>query len=156
MKEKEIRNLIKIVEETGINEIEVTKWWGKKVKIVKAGGTRQIVHSDNSYNPPVATPSAIEKPSEQAAVQDEAQSKYYVAKSPMVGTFYRAPAPGEAPFVSVGDTVKQGQTLCIIEAMKVMNEIESEITGTVVEILIENAEAVEFNKPLFHIDEGKV
>ena len=73
----------------------------------------------------------------------------------MVGTFYRAPAPDEAPFVSVGDKVRAGQTLCIIEAMKVMNEIEAEVNGTVVEILVENATPVEFNQPLFYIDESK-
>jgi acetyl-CoA carboxylase biotin carboxyl carrier protein len=153
MREKEIRRLIKIVEETGINELEVTKWWGHKVRIVKNGGVQMVSSPGMNAAPPV--PAAKPVQTQETPTEDSADTSYYVVSSPMVGTFYRAPAPGEAPFVSVGDTVREGQTLCIIEAMKVMNEIEAEVSGTVIEILAENAEPVEFNRPLFHIDESK-
>lgn len=80
------------------------------------------------------------------------EQKYVEVPSPMVGTFYRAPAPGEAPFVEVGDRIRKGQTVCIIEAMKLMNEIEAEVSGQVVEILIQNGEPVEYNQPLMKIN----
>lgn len=153
MKEKEIRQLIKILEETGIAELEVKKWWGERVRIVKDGAVRNINEQDNPAQRDGMTIEVPSKPEIQAG--EEPEKSYYAVTSPMVGTFYRAPAPGEAPFVSVGDTVKAGQTLCIIEAMKIMNEIEAEVNGTVVEILVDNAQPVEFSQPLFYIDESK-
>ena len=126
------------------------KWWGERVRIVKNGAVQNVNASAIKDGTVIEVPSTSEKQS-----VTEKEQMYYVATSPMVGTFYRAPAPGEAPFVSVGDPVRVGQTLCIIEAMKVMNEIEAEVNGTIVEILVDNALPVEFNQPLFHIDESK-
>ncbi|MCP4725980.1 MAG: acetyl-CoA carboxylase biotin carboxyl carrier protein [bacterium] len=153
MRENEIRRLIKIVEETGINEIEVTKWWGYKVRIVKNGGMQFVASPDINTAPAGPVRESAQTPEVETPKKEE--TSHHVVSSPMVGTFYRAPAPDEAAFVSVGDTVREGQTLCIIEAMKVMNEIDAEVSGTVVEILVDNAEPVEFNRPLFHIDESK-
>ena len=149
MKEKEIRRLIKILEDTGIAELEIKKWWGERIRIVNNGVVQKAGVSDASNGKVVVVPSN----SEESHVESK-ESSYYKEVSPMVGTFYRAPAPGEAPFVSVGDSIKTGQTLCIIEAMKVMNEIEAEISGTIMEILIDNSQPVEFNQPLFLIDES--
>lgn len=87
-------------------------------------------------------------------IPEKEEKPYYVVKSPLVGTFYRSPSPGAPPFVEVGDNVAKGQVLCIIEALKVMNEIESEVSGRVVKILVENGETVEYNQPLFLIDEN--
>lgn len=150
MNEKEIRKLIKILEDTGIAELEVKKWWGERIRIVNNGTQRKIRVAEEENGTVVEVPSS----STVEPVSDK-ESKYRKEVSPMVGTFYRAPAPSEAPFVSVGDTVKVGQTLCIIEAMKVLNEIEAECNGTIVEILVENAQPVEYNQPLFYIDESK-
>lgn len=150
MNEKEIRRLIKIVEDTEISELEVRKWFGYRIRIVKNGAI-------SAAHLPVSGGTVVEAAQRQPEQQpaEEPKVEYHVAKSPMVGTFYRAPAPGEAPFVSVGDTVRVGQMLCIIEAMKVMNEIEAEASGTVKEILVENAQPVEYNQPIFHIEENK-
>ncbi|MCS7084401.1 MAG: acetyl-CoA carboxylase biotin carboxyl carrier protein [Aquificaceae bacterium] len=87
-------------------------------------------------------------------IPEKEEKPYYVVKSPLVGTFYRSPSPGAPPFVEVGDNVAKGQVLCIIEALKVMNEIESEVSGRIVKILVENGETVEYNQPLFLIDEN--
>jgi acetyl-CoA carboxylase biotin carboxyl carrier protein len=150
MNEKEIRRLIKIVEETEISELEVKKWFGHRIRIVKNGAL-------NATPQPVYGGTVVEAAQKQTEKQpaEEPEVDYHVAKSPMVGTFYRAPAPDEAPFVSVGDNVRVGQTLCIIEAMKVMNEIEAEVSGLVKEILVDNAQSVEYNQPIFHIEENK-
>jgi len=152
MKEREIRHLIKIVEETGIAELEMKKWWGEKIRIVKNGALQRAIIPEIKPAEKI-----IKIPAEQPekVKTTEPGKSYFVVTSPMVGTFYRAPAPGEAPFVSVGDAVKVGQTLCIIEAMKIMNEIEAEVNGTIAKVLVENAQPVEFNQPLFCIDESK-
>ncbi len=147
MNEKEIRRLIKIVQDTGIAELEIKKWLGQRIRIVRNGSVQQAMQVQQSSQ----KTAVIEIPQQPA---EDPADKYYIVRSPMVGTFYRAPAPGESPFVSSGDKVKTAQTLCIIEAMKVMNEIEVEVNGEVVEILVENAQAVEFNQPLFYIDES--
>lgn len=152
MNEKEIRRLIKIVEETGIAELEIKKWWGQRIRIVKNGVLSRPVHAPSFSGDEKVI--EIPQKKQESKTLDDPEEKYHVVRSPMVGTFYRAPAPGEAPFVSVGDKVRVAQTLCIIEAMKVMNEIEAEVSGTVVEILVENAQAVEFNQPLFYIEES--
>ncbi|WP_164930864.1 acetyl-CoA carboxylase biotin carboxyl carrier protein [Aquifex aeolicus] len=91
-------------------------------------------------------------PSEDVKLGEQEEKKYHVIKSPLVGTFYRSPAPGAPPFVEVGDIVSPGQVLCIIEALKVMNEIESDVRGRVEKILVENGETVEYGQPLFLID----
>ena len=139
-----------IVEESGITELEVTEG-EEKVRITRATAVPAPV-----YGPaPVAAPTAVTAapataaaPAAEASVRNLADAQ----KSPMVGTFYRAPGPNAKPFVEVGQSVKAGDTLCIIEAMKLMNEIEAEKSGVVKEILVENATPVEFGEPLFIIE----
>ncbi len=103
-------------------------------------------------SPPVAFPSISETEAPPPAEEKKSTKKEYVVRAPIVGTFYRAPAPDAPPFVEVGDHVKPGDVLCIIEAMKLMNEIESEVSGTIKEILVENAQPVEYDQPLFVIE----
>lgn len=138
---RKLKKLIDLVEEAGIAEIEVTEG-EEKVRI-----TRTIAAAPVYAAPvPAAAPVAASAPAAPAA-RDLSDAQ----KSPMVGTFYRAPGPNAAPFVEVGQQVKAGDTLCIIEAMKLMNEIEAEKSGTVKEILVENGTPVEFGEPLFII-----
>ena len=154
MKPEEIKALIKIVEESGIDEIEVSRWW-KKVRIRKNGAInpvqlvtakQQSIEQDVVITDTGAGTAAPVKKDEKPAVAEG-----HEIKSPMVGTFYRAPAPGEKPFAEIGDSVKKGQVLCIIEAMKLMNEIESDVDGEIIDIIIDNAQPVEFNQTLFII-----
>ncbi|MCX8093313.1 MAG: acetyl-CoA carboxylase biotin carboxyl carrier protein [Candidatus Goldbacteria bacterium] len=114
----------------------------------------QIIH-----NPPVATISnptvnSMQTPVAEPTPKIKEDENTYVVKSPMVGTFYRAPAPDAPPFINIGDAVEPGKTLCIIEAMKIMNEIKSEVKGKIKEILVENAQAVEYNQPIIIIERG--
>jgi len=121
---------------------------------VEAGGMRVRVvrrHAEAAARPSAAAaPTALAQPS--PAVAAEAAAGTITIEAPMVGTFYRSPSPEAPPFVSEGDTIKEGQTLCIIEAMKLMNEIESKLSGRVVKILVENAQPVEFGQPLFLVE----
>ena len=126
----ELRQLIRLVQRTGIGELEVTSG-GRTVRIA--------AHADAPAAS--APPPAAAKTDQHAAIP-----------SPMVGTFYRAPAPDADPYVEVGDVVEVGQTVCIIEAMKLMNEIESEVRGRVVKILVDNAQPVEFGQKLFLVE----
>lgn len=151
---RKLKTLIDLVSESGISELEVTEGEGK-VRIVK-NAPPVYVQSSPSYAPPLtaSVPAAGVGAPEQApsaAAAPAAAVQGHVVTSPMVGTFYRSPSPGAEPFVQVGDTVKEGQTLCIIEAMKLLNEIESDKAGVVKEILIENGQAVEYGQPLFVI-----
>ena len=165
MEIKEIRQLVKLVEEANITEIEIVEE-GKKLRISKnSNNSAEAIMmntspmmsyqstpmmSAHSAAPPVATEST---PVESASVQAEpAGANYAEVRSPMVGTFYRAPAPDADPYIEVGQSVAAGQTLCIIEAMKLMNEIESDYAGKVVKILVENAQPVEYNQALFLIE----
>ncbi len=154
MNEHEIRQLVKIVEQSNIGELEI-KRWGKKIRISKyASGTNV------ASNPAPAAPAAVPAPPAAAQVQqpeaapapEPAKHSGTEIKSPMVGTFYRSPSPDVDPYVQANDVVKKGQVLCIIEAMKLMNEIEAEQDGRIVEVLIENAQPVEYNQPLFIIE----
>ncbi|HEV3105695.1 MAG TPA: acetyl-CoA carboxylase biotin carboxyl carrier protein [Trinickia sp.] len=153
---RKLKTLIDLVSESGISELEVTEGEGK-VRIVK-NAPPVYVQSPANYAPqmPVAAsaPAAIAAPSEASAAGASATQSVpqgHVVKSPMVGTFYSAPSPGAVAFVKVGDPVTEGQTLCIIEAMKLMNEIESDKAGVIKEILAENGQAVEYGQPLFVI-----
>ncbi len=101
---------------------------------------------------PVERVERVEEAVPERKVEEKPKENIYVVESPIVGTFYRAPAPGAEPFVKEGDFVEKGQTLCIIEALKVMNEIEAEVSGKVVKILVENGEPVEYGQPLFYIE----
>ncbi|MBW4013622.1 acetyl-CoA carboxylase biotin carboxyl carrier protein [Neisseria meningitidis] len=143
---RKLKKLIDLVEESGIAEIEVTEG-EEKVRI-----TRTIAAAAAPvYAAPAVTPAAAPVAASAPAAAPAARDLSDAQKSPMVGTFYRAPGPNAAPFVEVGQQVKVGDTLCIIEAMKLMNEIEAEKSGTVKEILVENGTPVEFGEPLFII-----
>ena len=148
---RKLKKLIDLVEESGIAEIEVTEG-EEKVRITRATAAPAPVYAAPAHvaaPAPAATPAAAAAPSPAApAARDLSNAQ----KSPMVGTFYRAPGPNAAAFVEVGQQVKAGDTLCIIEAMKLMNEIEAEKSGTVKEILVENGTPVEFGEPLFIIE----
>jgi acetyl-CoA carboxylase biotin carboxyl carrier protein len=151
---RKLKTLIDLVAESGISELEVTEGDGK-VRIVKQPPqvlAAPIAMPQFQAMPAVgAAPAGAVAP---AAVATEAAPQLpagHVVTSPMVGTFYRAPSPGAAPFVNVGDTVKEGQTICIIEAMKLLNEIECDKAGVIKEILVENGQAVEYGQPLFVI-----
>ena len=149
---RKLKTLIDLVSESGISELEVTEGEGK-VRIVK-NAPPVYVQPSASFAPPMASvPAAGAFAPEQAPAAAPAAPvvQGHVVTSPMVGTFYRSPSPGADPFVQVGDSVKEGQTLCIIEAMKLLNEIESDKAGVVKEILIDNGQAVEYGQPLFVI-----
>ncbi|WP_020204291.1 MULTISPECIES: acetyl-CoA carboxylase biotin carboxyl carrier protein [Cupriavidus] len=148
---RKLKTLIDLVAESGISELEVTEGEGK-VRIVKA--PPQVVAAPMAMQPMQALPPAAAAPAAAVASAEPAAPQLpsgHVVTSPMVGTFYRAPSPGAAAFVNVGDTVKEGQTVCIIEAMKLLNEIESDKAGVIKEILVENGQAVEYGQPLFII-----
>jgi acetyl-CoA carboxylase biotin carboxyl carrier protein len=146
---RKLKKLIDLVQESGISELEVTEG-EEKVRIAKQMTAAPMAHQVYAAAPvahaaaPAAAPVA-------AAASEPALPDGHVVKSPMVGTFYRASSPDAKPFVEVGDSVKQGQTLCIIEAMKLLNEIESDASGVIKAILVENGQPVEFGEPLFVI-----
>ncbi len=151
----EIKKLIKIVENSKITEFSIQE--GElKIKISKNGksGNSIIQQSIPVESSVIATP----PPSTQAPVSEEKEvsneDNYHIINSPIVGTFYRAPAPDADPYVQIGDSVNSGSILCIVEAMKLMNEIECDVNGKVVEILVENGTPVEFNQPLFKIEKN--
>ena len=150
---RKIKTLIDLVSESGISELEVNEG-EDRVRIVNAGSPApvgQVVYANPAPAQTVqAAPIASSAAVAAAPAAPEAESGF-IARSPMVGTFYRAPNPESPNFVNVGDTVKEGQTLCIIEAMKLLNEIESEKAGVIKEILCENGQGVEFDQPLFVI-----
>ncbi|CAB3874252.1 acetyl-CoA carboxylase, biotin carboxyl carrier protein [Achromobacter xylosoxidans] len=149
---RKLKTLIDLVAESGIAELEITEGEGK-VRIVKFSQTLQPV----AYHQPEAgvavAPAAPAASAAPAAPAAEAAPviQGHVVKAPMVGTFYRSPNPGAAPFIDVGATVKEGDPLCIIEAMKLLNEIEADKSGVIKEILVENGEPVEYGQPLFVI-----
>jgi acetyl-CoA carboxylase biotin carboxyl carrier protein len=150
---RKLKTLIDLVSESGISELEVTEGEGK-VRIVK-NAPPVYVQPSTSYAPQIAAPAQPfgmpgEVPGAPAAPAP-AVPQGHIVTSPMVGSFYRAPSPGAEPFVQVGDSVKEGQTICIIEAMKLLNEIECDKAGVVKEILVENGQAVEYGQPLFVI-----
>lgn len=159
MLESKIRKLIRIVEESNIDELEVTSW-GRKIRITRRVN-HQNPHSSSHLiinQPPPAervtsTPVKDEPViSMEVTKTEEIEGNLSAIKSPMVGTFYRAPAPGAKPYVDVGQIVSAGQVVCIVEAMKLMNEIESEVAGRVVKIPVENGKPVEFGQTLFLIE----
>ncbi|WP_250526255.1 acetyl-CoA carboxylase biotin carboxyl carrier protein [Caballeronia sp. GAWG2-1] len=152
---RKLKTLIDLVSESGISELEVTEGEGK-VRIVK-NAAPVYMQAPQQYAPQMqAAPapfagSAGEGSAAPAASPAAVAPQGHIVTSPMVGSFYRAPSPGADPFVQVGDTVKEGQTICIIEAMKLLNEIEADKSGVVKEILVENGQAVEYGQPLFVI-----
>ncbi|AVJ26162.1 acetyl-CoA carboxylase biotin carboxyl carrier protein [Achromobacter spanius] len=147
---RKLKTLIDLVAESGIAELEITEGEGK-VRIVKFSQTLQPVayHQPEAGVP--AAPVAAAAPAAAPAAPAAPVIQGHVVKAPMVGTFYRSPNPGAAPFIDVGATVKEGDPLCIIEAMKLLNEIEADKSGVIKEILVENGEPVEYGQPLFVI-----
>jgi len=150
---RKLKTLIDLVAESGISELEVTEGDGK-VRIVKQPPQVVAPMAMPQFQalPAAVAPAAAAGVMPAAAAADAPQLPAgHIVTSPMVGTFYRAPSPGAAPFVNVGDAVKEGQTVCIIEAMKLLNEIECDKAGVIKEILVENGQAVEYGQPLFVI-----
>ena len=148
---RELKTLIDLVSESNVSELEITEAEGK-VRIVKGGGAvvQQVVAAPVLAQPAVAAATAA--PAAAAAPAPVAVPAGHTVKSPMVGTFYRASSPGAKAFVEVGSQIKEGETICIIEAMKILNEIEADKSGTVTQILGENGQAVEYGQPLFVIE----
>ncbi|AXV76038.1 MULTISPECIES: acetyl-CoA carboxylase biotin carboxyl carrier protein [Ralstonia solanacearum species complex] len=151
---RKLKTLIDLVAESGISELEVTEGEGK-VRIVKSAP--QVIAQPMQYAPmpvptaPAMTAAAAPAVTASAEAAAPALPAGHIVTSPMVGTFYRSPSPGAAAFVNVGDTVKEGQTICIIEAMKLLNEIEADKAGVIKEVLVDNGQAVEYGQPLFVI-----
>jgi acetyl-CoA carboxylase biotin carboxyl carrier protein len=152
---RKLKTLIDLVSESNISELEITEADGK-VRIVKADPhlLPAAVAAPVMATPlaPVAAPPQSAAAGEAPGQAGETAETGHIVKSPMVGTFYRAASPGGKPLVEVGSQVKSGEPLCIIEAMKIMNEIEADETGTIAKVLCENGQAVEFGQPLFIID----
>lgn len=148
---RKLKTLIDLVAESGIAELEITEGEGK-VRIVKFSQTLQPVAYHQPEAGVAAAPVAAAAPAPAPAAAEAAPVvQGHVVKAPMVGTFYRSPNSGAAPFIDVGATVKEGDPLCIIEAMKLLNEIEADKSGVIKEILVENGEPVEYGQPLFVI-----
>ena len=155
MRIKEIQNLIKFVAKSGVSEVKLEM---EKLKLtIKTGfsETKTVVQQEA---PVVQTPviaelqKPITPPEKQQESAPEAESKYLTIKAPIIGTFYRKPSPDKPAFVEIGDSISEGSILCVIEAMKLFNEIESEVSGKIVKVLVEDSEPVEFDQPLFLID----
>jgi len=143
---RKLKKLIDLVQESGIAELEVTEG-EEKVRIARTNaGSPQVYMPQHMQAPMPAPVAAVAAP----IVPEEPVG--HTLKAPMVGTFYRSPSPGSPPFVEVGQSVSKGQTLCIIEAMKLLNEIESDVSGTVKAVLTENGQPVEYGQPLFVIE----
>ncbi len=164
-----VKKLIEMLDGSSVDSVEISTEKGMKIRISKTAQARPQVHSAPApvHQPdsqpqqaigPVRAPTpaeglnAIQEPAETAARQEAPKSNLLEVKSPMVGTYYAQPEPGAAAYVSPGQRVSKGQVLCIIEAMKIMNEIESEYSGAVKEILVEDAQPVEYGQVLFRID----
>ncbi len=162
MRIKEIKELLKLIEKSDVAEVEVTEG-DYRVKITRNSA---VISGGVQVQAPVAAPQqqVMQVPAQPqaeapavAAVEEKKEEvrsaeNVYIVKAPLVGTFYRAPSPDAKPYVEVGDEVRKGQVLCIVEAMKLMNEIESEVDGVIRRIFPENAQSVEFGAPLFEIE----
>ena len=147
MWQDKVKEVIDILENSNVNEIEVT-FWGRKIRVVK-NASNVISSTSSSSDLSQIKSSNVEEKNNKPSIADDTGEKVL---SPMPGVFYSAQSPDKPPFVSEGDQVKIGQTLCIIESMKIMNEIESEQSGIIKKILVNNSDPVEFNQPLFIIE----
>src|SRR5205814_4609854 len=145
---RKLKKLIDLVQESGIAELEITEG-EEKVKIVKGGAMGLAAPAAVMMAPAPEQRATAALAGPAAAAEAEAAPEGHVVKAPMVGTFYRSPSPDAKAFVEVGQAVKEGDTICIIEAMKLMNEIEADASGTVKAILVENGQPVEYGQPLF-------
>ncbi len=150
---RKLKTLVDLVSESNISELEITEAEGK-VRIVKAGygiPTTMMMQPHNQMMMPHQAAPSGEAPAAPAAEAPVVQTGH-VVKSPMVGTFYRSASPGSKPFIEIGSAVKEGDAVCIVEAMKIMNEIEADMAGTISKIMVENGQAVEYGQPLFIIE----
>jgi acetyl-CoA carboxylase biotin carboxyl carrier protein len=153
---RKLKTLIDLVSESNVSELEITEAEGK-VRIVKSppmGAPAPVTYTmAPSPVPMVHSPADAAQPVEVTPVAvAPVQPSGHVVKSPMVGTFYRSSSPGAKAFVEIGDAIKEGETICIVEAMKILNEIEADKSGTVTQILVENGQAVEYGQPLYVIE----
>src|SRR5438128_12065784 len=148
---RKLKKLIDLVQESGIGEIEITEG-EEKVRISRQLAAQPMLMASPGMQPMALPGVPVAAPAAAAPAAPAPEPKGHALKSPMVGTFYRAPSPGAPHFVEVGQSVSKGQTLCIIEAMKLLNEIESDVSGTVKAILVENGQPVEYGQPLFLIE----
>jgi acetyl-CoA carboxylase biotin carboxyl carrier protein len=157
---RKLKTLIDLVSESDVSELEITEAEGK-VRIVKGSSASAVAPAPLAYAPMPAPQTvmaiapavaAAGAPAPVAAPAAQEEVKGFVVKSPMVGTFYRTASPGAVPFVEVGAQVKEGDTLCIVEAMKILNEISAEQSGAITRILVENGQPVEYGQPLFVIE----
>ena len=155
MKIKEIQNLIKFVAKSGASEVKL-EMEDVKITIKTNDGSQPVVIQETAVAPqqvvqttPVSPEPSVNPPT-QADVEED--SKYITIKSPIIGTFYRKPSPDKPNFVEVGDSISEGSVLCVIEAMKLFNDIESEVSGKIVKILVDDSSPVEFDQPLFLVD----
>ena len=161
---KEIQNLIKFVAKSGASEVKlemddvkITIKTGSEdrettiVQQVPMGGMQpQMQQQQQAPQAPAQQPETPSSGGDKSAAQED--SKYITVKSPIIGTFYRKPSPDKGPFVEIGDSIKEGDVLCVIEAMKLFNEIESEVSGKIVKVLVDDSSPVEFDQPLFLVD----
>ena len=150
MWQDKLKEVIYILENSNVNEIDVT-FWGRRFRVVKSAGVN--INSDSKLN---QTSSVVSNekpiPSQSIIAEDTKKDNSEEILSPMPGTFYSSPSPEAAPFIKEGDVVSKGDSLCIIEAMKIMNEIEAEKSGTIKKLLVDDGSAVDYNQPLFLID----
>ncbi len=150
---KELKEILQLMADHSLNEIEIEKE-GMKIKLKKGGG-KYIADASESMPVMIPMPSAVPSAAPALALADTSKASSdpntVPVKSPMVGTFYTAPSPDQPAYVTAGKKVKEGDVLCIVEAMKLMNEIKAEVSGTVTEILVKNGQPVEFDQPLFKI-----
>jgi acetyl-CoA carboxylase biotin carboxyl carrier protein len=165
MNQKELKELIEFIIEKGVAEFELERG-DVKVKIKRASEAPQVAVPESRYiavhpapvaaaaHIPISAPAPVE-PAAAATPVPEPEEDLHIVRSPIVGTFYEAPSPGAPPFVKVGDAVEVGQVLCIVEAMKLMNEIESDVAGEVVKKLVANGQPIEYGQELFAIRSGK-
>jgi acetyl-CoA carboxylase biotin carboxyl carrier protein len=154
METKEIQKLIDFIAQSGLDEVSI-ETEELKIKVKRHAATQIISAAPQMVAPqplPAAEPALVVTESKEATKTEAAASNLVTIKSPMIGTFYRSSSPETPEFVKVGDEIKPGKTVCIIEAMKLFNEIESEISGRIVKVLVENATPVEFDQPLFLVE----
>jgi len=156
---KEVQNLIKFVAKSGVSEVKIENKDFKltiknKPEYVTSAPVATTVTAIPASIPPAAAPTATAPttPTAETSKNEIDESKYITIKAPIIGTFYRKPSPDKPPYVEVGDTIKEGDVVCIIEAMKLFNEIESEVSGKIVKVLVDDATPVEFDQPLFLVE----
>ncbi len=147
---RKVKKLIELLEESDVAEIEIHEG-EESVRISRISSAAPMMVAQAPVAAPAPAPAAPVAPAAEETPAEEQEPEGHVIRSPMVGTFYRAPSPTSKPFVEEGSKVSVGDTLCIIEAMKILNQIESDVSGTVLKILVENGQPVEYNQPLFVI-----